>query len=66
MVLIRSTLKTTSYSVRARIYLLEKITDLKQCKTRRLQACADVTKPWTFSSIVRVETLQINHKVNSE
>ena len=66
MVLIRSALKTTSYSVRARIYPLEKITSLKQSKTWKRQVCTDVTKPCTFSSIVRVEILQINHKVNFE
>ena len=66
MVSFRNARRISSYSVRPKLYPLERFVGSKQCKKRRCKFCTNVTETDTFSSTVTGETFQINHELNCD
>ena len=61
MVLFRSPRSLSSYSVRAKIYLMERKTGSCKCKGNRCQVCLNVSETETFTSTVTHPSYKINH-----
>ena len=66
MVSFRSARKLSRYSVRAKLYLLERLVGLRQCKKRTCEVCTNLTETDTFSSVATGETFQINCELNCD
>ena len=60
MVSYRSSRKLSSYLVRAKLYPIDELRDLKSVK-KRCEVCVNVSETDTFSSIVTGEMFKINH-----
>ena len=66
MVSFRSERRISRYSVRAKLYPLERCVGSRQCKKCRCEVCTNVTETYTFSCTVTGETFQINHELNCD
>lgn len=66
MVSFTSARKLSRYSVRAKLYPLERLVGLRQCKKRTCELCTNLTETDTFSSIATGETFQINCELNCD
>ena len=60
----RSARKPSSYSVRDKLYPLERTVGSVQCKGKRCQTCHNVKETETFTSTTTGKTFKINHKLN--
>ena len=66
MVTFRSGRKLSSYLVRVKLYLMERVTGLCKCHGKRCEVCLNVNKTSTFTSSVTHETYKINHKFDCD
>ena len=62
MVTFRSSRKLSIYLVRAKLYLLERVTGSCKCHGKRCAMCLNFNETSTFTSSVTHETYKINHK----
>ena len=60
----RSARKTSSYLVRARLYLLERKVGSEECGKSRCEVCLNSQETVTFTSTRTGESFKINHKLN--
>ena len=60
----RSARKLSSYSVRAKLYPLERTVGSVQCKGKRCQTCHNVKETETFTSATTGKTFKINNTLN--
>ena len=63
MVSFKSSLKISSYLVRAKLYPLDRVVGSMKCGKKRCEVCMNVSKTNTFTSYVTGETYKINHKL---
>ena len=66
MVSYRSSRKLSSYLVRAKLYLIERIVGSKGCGRNCCEVCVNVCETDTFTSTVTGETFKINRKLNCD
>ena len=60
----RSTRKSNSYLVRAKLYPIERTVGLFKCTKKRCEVCENVNTIDSFTSSVTQNTHEINHKLN--
>ena len=66
MVSFKTAGKTSSYIVRAKLYISEKFVTSRQFKKRKCKVCTNVRKTGAFSSAVTGKTFQINYELNCD